>query len=154
MRFQCPVPHLLPSVFLTLHLVVPPRCPSLTRASFTARHRFFFLTKHISIICFYLLRSKNFQRFQKSYLENCAMRPGIQVPVITLAYPIYRLMFPQVQVLKLVYSYIDFWKFRKFCPKYVRIYRFSTFLKHFLNHFENFGVCMFVYICIYEHSSL
>ena len=29
-----------------------------------------------------IFRSQMFQRFQKSYLENCAMRPGIRVPAI------------------------------------------------------------------------
>ena len=48
-----------------------------------------------------------------------------------------------------------FLEFSEILPKICSyIYRFSTFLKHFLNHFENFGFCMFVYIYIYEHSSL
>ena len=29
-----------------------------------------------------IFQSQMFQRFQKPYLENCAMRPGIRVPVI------------------------------------------------------------------------
>ena len=62
---------------------------------------------------------------------------------------------PQDSISITMFIYIlDFGDFGKFWPNHVHIYSFSTFLKHFLNHFENFAICLFVYIYIYEHSSL
>ena len=57
----------------------------LVQIFFSTKSFLIFSTKKISqFFLGYLFRSKIFPRFQKSHLENCAMRPGIQVPVISV----------------------------------------------------------------------
>ena len=51
----------------------------------------------------YLFRSQNFPRFQKSHLENCAMRPGIQVPMISVMEQ--KVTFPPLIYQEIPYSY-------------------------------------------------